>query len=219
MQIKQLGLVPYQEAWDLQKEIVNQIDEGAEDQLLLLQHPHTVTLGRTSHREHLLLSKDQYSKKGIEVVEIDRGGDVTYHGPGQLVGYPLLYLGDQGGKARSYLRNLEAVLIQALAHWGILGERREGYTGVWIGEEKIAAIGVKFHHARKRKGHITSHGFALNVATDMSYFQTIVPCGIKEFGVTSLAKCLGRTISMEEVLEQVSRSFRNIFQPQTKTAS
>jgi lipoyl(octanoyl) transferase len=218
MQVQQFDqLVPYHAGWKLQKEWVRKIDQGAEDQLILLQHPHTVTLGRGSHQENLLLSAMEYSQRKMDVVEIDRGGDVTYHGPGQLVGYPLIYLGE-GGQAKEYLRKLEAVLIDALAAWGIQGSRKESYTGVWVGEEKIAAIGVKFNRARHRRGYITSHGFALNVTTDLSYFQTIVPCGIVEYGVTSLERLLAQPPSMAEVQNQVIESFQKVF-AYTKTAS
>lgn len=218
MQVLQFDqLVPYREGWELQKECVRQVDRGAEDQLILLQHSHTVTLGRGSHQENLLLSAVEYSQRKIDVVEIDRGGDVTYHGPGQLVGYPIIYLGESG-QAKEYLRKLEEALIDALTVWGIQGSRKESYTGVWVGEEKIAAIGVKFNRARHRRGYITSHGFALNVATDLSYFQTIVPCGIVEYGVTSLEQLLDQPPSMDEVRQQVIESFQKVF-AYKKTAS
>ncbi|SFJ29608.1 lipoyl(octanoyl) transferase LipB [Thermoflavimicrobium dichotomicum] len=210
--VQKLGLVSYQEAWDLQKKWVQRIDqEHLPDQLLLLEHPHTVTLGRGAHQQNLLLSPHQYQAQGIEVVEIDRGGDVTYHGPGQLVGYPLFYLGEKGNDARKYLRDLEEAMIQALKHWGIEAGRKEAYTGVWVEDRKIAAIGVKFNRGRKRRGYITSHGFALNVNTDLRYFQTIIPCGITEYGVTSLEQILGRKVDMDEVMEQIVKGFEKVF--------
>ncbi|RAL27094.1 lipoyl(octanoyl) transferase LipB [Thermoflavimicrobium daqui] len=210
--VKKLGLVPYQAAWDLQKEMIQKIDrESYSDQLLLLEHPHTVTLGRGSHQENLLLREDQYQKREIEVVEIDRGGDVTYHGPGQLVGYPLFHLSDRGNDAHQYLRDLEEVIIQALKEWGIQGARKEGYTGVWVNHVKIAAIGVKFNRGRVRRGYITSHGFALNVNTDLSYFQTIIPCGISEYGVTSIEQVLGEKVEMEQVMKHIIRGFETVF--------
>lgn len=209
--LQKLGRVSYQQGWQKQKELITKIDQGyLSDQLLLLEHEHTITLGRGSSQQHLLLSREEFQRRGIEVVEIDRGGDVTYHGPGQLVGYPLFYLGTEGN-AKKYLRSLEEVLIRVLQYWEIEGSRKEGYTGVWIGDEKVAAIGVKFHRARHRKGYITGHGFALNVNTDLSYFQTIIPCGIREYGVTSLEKHLGRRVSMDLVMDRVIEQMKHVF--------
>lgn len=209
--VQKLGRMPYHQAWEKQKQLVTAIDqEQLMDQLLLLEHEHTITLGRGSQVENLLLSKIEFQQRGIEVVEIDRGGDVTYHGPGQLVGYPLFYLGKQGN-AKRYLRLLEEVIIQVLKTWEIEGSRKEGYTGVWIGDQKVAAIGVKFNRARHRKGYISSHGFALNVNTDLSYFHTIIPCGIEEYGVTSLEKQLGTMVPMEEVINQVIIQMKQVF--------
>jgi lipoyl(octanoyl) transferase len=210
--IKQLGMLPYQEAWELQKKLVKQIDqENESNQLLLLEHPHTVTMGRGAHAQNLLLSPEEYRRRGIEVVEIDRGGDVTYHGPGQLVGYPLFHLGDRGNDAHRYLRDLEEVIIQALAQFNIDAGRKEGYTGVWVDEQKVAAIGVKFNRGRKRRGYITSHGFALNVHTDLRYFQTIIPCGITQYGVSSLKELIGEEISMEQVISAIIYGFEQVF--------
>lgn len=209
--VQKLGRMPYHQAWEKQKQLVTAIDqEQLMDQLLLLEHEHTITLGRGSQVENLLLSKNEFQQRGIEVVEIDRGGDVTYHGPGQLIGYPLFYLGKQGN-AKRYLRLLEEVIIQVLKTWEIEGSRKEGYTGVWIGDQKVAAIGVKFNRARHRKGYISSHGFALNVNTDLSYFHTIIPCGIEEYGVTSLEKQLGTMVPMEEVINQVIIQMKQVF--------
>lgn len=209
--VQKLGRMPYHQAWEKQKQLVTAIDqEQLMDQLLLLEHEHTITLGRGSQVENLLLSKIEFQQRGIEVVEIDRGGDVTYHGPGQLIGYPLFYLGKQGN-AKRYLRLLEEVIIQVLKTWEIEGSRKEGYTGVWIGDQKVAAIGVKFNRARHRKGYISSHGFALNVNTDLSYFHTIIPCGIEEYGVTSLEKQLGTMVPMEEVINQVIIQMKQVF--------
>ncbi|SHE45098.1 lipoyl(octanoyl) transferase [Seinonella peptonophila] len=208
---QRFGIIPYHEAWSMQREWVQKVDDGAENQLILLQHPHTITLGRTTDQKHLLLTTEEYCQRQIEVVEIDRGGDVTYHGPGQLVGYPILYLGEQRNLARSYLRQLEQGLIDALSFWGIVASRREKYTGVWVGKEKIAAIGVKFHRGRHRRGYISSHGFALNVNTELKYFETIVPCGITQYGVTSMEKILKVKIEITEVMHQVKKSFDLIF--------
>ncbi|MCH5584223.1 lipoyl(octanoyl) transferase LipB [Shimazuella sp. AN120528] len=211
-EVQRLGMVAYQPTWDEQKNIVRSVDEGKiADQLLLLEHPHTVTMGRGSHLSNLLLSTQDYKAKGINVVEIDRGGDVTYHGPGQLVGYPIFYLGDQKHDAHSYLRDIEEALILALSSFGISGERMEKHTGVWVNEEKVAAIGVKFHKARNKKGYITSHGFALNVNTDLRYFSTIVPCGILEYGVTSMSRILGKKVDMDMVMNEVEMAMREIF--------
>lgn len=211
-EVKRLGLVPYRETWDKQKETVQAIDHGQkENQLWLLEHPHVITLGRGYHPENLLFSVEDYQKQGIEVVEIDRGGDVTYHGPGQLVGYPLFYLGERGNDSHQYLRDLEEVMIRALHQFGIHADRKEPYTGVWVGNVKIAAIGVKFNRGRKRRGYITSHGFALNVNTDLRYFQTIIPCGIQDFGVVSMQQLLGHPVALEEVMNEIIKSMSEVF--------
>jgi len=211
-EVKRLGLVPYQETWDKQKETVKAIDqEQKRNELWLLEHPHTITLGRGFHQENLLFSNEHYKAQGIDVVEIDRGGDVTYHGPGQLVGYPLFYLGERGNDSHQYLRDLEEVIIRALRPYGIEGERKEPYTGVWVGDVKIAAIGVKFNRGRKRRGYITSHGFALNVNTDLRYFQLIVPCGIQEYGVTSMQQLLKHPVDMDDVMDQIVKSTADVF--------
>lgn len=211
-EVHRLGRVPYRHAWEMQKEKVRQIDQGIiANQLFLLEHPHTVTLGRASHAEHLLLSSEEYARRGIDVVEIDRGGDVTYHGPGQLVGYPLFFLGERGNDAHRFLRDLEEALIIALRRFGIDGERKPPYTGVWIGDEKVAAIGVKFNRGRSKKGYITSHGFALNVCSDLTYFNLIVPCGIREYGVTSMERLLGRKVVMDEVIDRVVEGISRVF--------
>ncbi|WP_028775670.1 lipoyl(octanoyl) transferase LipB [Shimazuella kribbensis] len=211
-EVQRLGKVAYQPTWDEQKNMVRALDEGQiQDQLLLLEHPHTVTLGRGSHIHHLLLSTQDYQSKGIDVVEIDRGGDVTYHGPGQLVGYPIFYLDHQKHDAHSYLRDLEQAIILALSSFGITAGRMEQHTGVWVNEEKVAAIGVKFHKARHKKGYITSHGFALNVNTDLRYFSTIVPCGITDYGVTSMSRILGKEVEMDEVVVEVESAMKQVF--------
>lgn len=216
-EIQRLGLVPYQEAWDLQKKLVHEVDyEGLPSQLLLLEHPHTLTLGRGSHTENLLFSKEQYAEMGMDLVEIDRGGDVTYHGPGQLVGYPIFDLGTQGNDAHRYLRQLEEALIIALRRLGLQPERKEPYTGVWVDQEKIAAIGVKFNRARTRKAYITSHGFALNVNSDLRFFQTIIPCGIQEYGVTSLEKLLGKKVDLQLVMDLVIEAIEEVFEWKAK---
>ena len=205
--VRRLGTIAYKDALALQEEHVR--DRRAEritDTLLLLQHPHVITLGSSSDPAHVLASPDERASLGIEVVDAGRGGDVTYHGPGQLIGYPILALEDERRDLHRYLRDLEAALIEGLGVLGVQGRQTEGLTGVWTPGGKIAAIGV-----RVSSGWITSHGFALNVATDLSYFATIVPCGIEDRAVTSLALELGRAVAMPEVesvmAEALARQF------------
>jgi lipoyl(octanoyl) transferase len=205
---------PYQQAWDFQKERVQLLDvQKASESLILLEHPHTITLGSVGNQENLLLHKEGLQQRGIDFVKIDRGGDITYHGPGQLVGYPILYLGD-GLDAHQYLRSLEEIIIRALGDFDIVAGRKSPYTGAWVNHEKIAAIGVKFNKCRHRKGYITSHGFALNVNTDLSMFQTIVPCGITEYGVTSMHKLLGGPVDMDRVVDRIIHHFNEVFNRQ-----
>ena len=193
--VRRLGTVPYRDALALQEELVEaRRAERIPDTLLLLEHPHVITLGSSSDPAHVLASPERRADLGIELVEAGRGGDVTYHGPGQLVGYPIVALEEGRRDLHRYLRDLEAVLIEALAELGVGGRRVEGLTGVWTPRGKIAAIGV-----RVSSGWITSHGFALNVATDLSYFDTIVPCGIEDRAITSLALELGRSVAVAEV--------------------
>jgi len=204
--VRRLGLIPYREAWELQRRLAEQRRTGeVPDTLLLLQHPHTYTIGRSGSRDHVFLSDVQLAARGITCLEVDRGGDVTYHGPGQLVGYPIVDLGlkpDVG----AYLRGLEGCLIDVLAGFGISAARLPGFTGVWIeGERKIAAIGVKVASG------ITTHGFALNVSTDLSLFTHILPCGIRDKGVTSMARELGRAPAMTAVEDAVAALFPERF--------
>jgi lipoate-protein ligase B len=214
------GLVPYKEAWDLQKQIAVGIAGNVlPDTLILLEHPHTYTLGRSSHREHLLLSPEQCEAAGISVVEVDRGGDITYHGPGQLVIYPILSLGKPnasgrlpGGDYVGYLRKLEEVIIQTLSRFELYGYRIPDYTGVWVGESpyeaKIAAVGVRVN----RQG-ISTHGAAVNVAPDLSYFSGIIPCGIADKAVTSLKSILGeKSPEMDELSSALKDSFETVFE-------
>ena len=175
-------MIGYAEAWDLQKEYVKQIDKEERQQtLLLLQHPPTYTIGSQKHPEHLLYSEEELAERGIGVFQIDRGGDITCHGPGQLVGYPLLYLDGASLDLHGYLRQLEQAIIDWLANYGIEGGRKPEYTGVWVGDEKIAAIGVKFNKARTRRGFVTSHGFALNVKAGIAQdgFRGIIHAGFR----------------------------------------
>jgi lipoyl(octanoyl) transferase len=214
LQVEWLSRMGYQEAWDLQKRLVREIDrEERGDTLLLLEHPPTYTIGSDRHPEHLLLGPEELAQRGISVFQIDRGGDITYHGPGQLVGYPMLYLDAAGLDLHGYLRNLEEAIIGLLGDFGLEGGRKPAYTGVWVGDEKIAAIGVKFNKARTRRGFVTSHGFALNVkrGVEQEGFSGIVPCGIAEYGVTSLEALTGLELTTEEMAHRIEPHFRNVF--------
>jgi len=202
-----LGLVPYADALALQERLVADRREGrVGDTLLLLEHPHVITLGTASRPEHVLLDAQERAVRDIELFETGRGGDVTYHGPGQLVGYPILDLKPDRKDLHRYLRDLEEVLIRVVAAFGHDAERVEGLTGVWTREGKVAALGV-----RVSSGWITSHGFALNVSTDLRYFGTIVPCGIADRQVTSLSRLAGRPLTLDEVRPVVVKHFRDVF--------
>ena len=207
LEVTRFGLVEYARALDLQAGLVRRRAAGEiPDQLLLLEHPHVVTLGSSAHRDHVLASDAQLRERGIELFEAGRGGDVTYHGPGQLVGYPILRLGPERRDLHRYLRDLEEVLIRALAAFGVPAARTEGLTGVWTGGRKIAAIGI-----RVSSGWVTSHGFALNVEPDLDYFANIVPCGIRGREVTSLAECTGGPVPMAAVEDAVVSAFAEVF--------
>ncbi len=202
-----LGLVTYSDGLRTQERSVEQLRAGdGQEQLLLLEHPHVFTLGRGADGSHILASREQLQSHSIEVHETGRGGDVTYHGPGQLVGYPIINLKPDRCDVHRYVRDVEEVLIRTIADFGVTGERIKGLTGVWVGNEKIAAIGVRI--AR----WVTSHGFALNVNTDLSYFQMIVPCGITDKGVTSLSRLLGRQIEVREVARAAAHHFGEVFE-------
>jgi len=209
----ELGFIPYEICWELQKRLAVERARGAvADTLLLLEHPHTYTCGRRGGRDHILIDEAELRARRIAVLDVDRGGDVTYHGPGQLVAYPILQLAEEGQTANyhAYLRSLEEVLVNTLANFHIRARRFPGFSGVWLGEEgaeeKIAAIGVKVD------GHgVSTHGIALNVNTDLEYFGHIVPCGITEKGVTSMRRVLGKAVDMDEVKETFTRSFCDVF--------
>ena len=206
-QVRWLGRVPYGEALALQEDLVVRRREGAvPDTLLLLEHPHVITLGTASSPEHVLVGARERADLDVELFETGRGGDVTYHGPGQLVGYPILDLKPDRKDLHRYLRDLEEVVIRSVAALGVSARRVPGLTGVWTDLGKVAAIGV-----RVSSGWITSHGFALNVHTDLSFFGTIVPCGIQDRDVTSLERELGRRVSLEEVRPRVVEAFREVF--------
>ena len=200
--------MPYGEALALQRALVE--DRRADripDTLLLVEHPHVLTLGVRGDggRSHILASADALASRGVEIHETGRGGDITYHGPGQVVGYPIIDLKPDRCDVHRYVRDLEDVLIRTASDYGVLAERVDGLTGVWVGREKLAAIGVRI--AR----WITSHGFAFNVTTNLDYFSLIVPCGIADRGVTSLAGLTGRAIDPVEVANRTAGHFANVF--------
>ncbi len=204
--LEQLGLVDYALALELQKEKVAQRKAGAiPDTLLLLEHPHVYTLGRNARQENMLVSAEWLASRGAQVFRTDRGGDVTYHGPDQLVGYPILDLTQHRRDISWYMRSLEEVFIRTARDYGIEAGRSPGAAGVWVGNDKLAAMGV--HLSR----WVTSHGFALNVNTDLRYFEWIVPCGLKGKGVTSLTKLLGHMVDMEAVAQRVVEHFGAVF--------
>ena len=205
-EVQQLGRVDYSEALQLQHRKVALCKAGTiPDVLLLLEHPHVYTLGRNANKEHLLVSRQFVTTVGAEVFETDRGGDITYHGPGQLVGYPILDLTRHQRNLTWYMRSLEEVMIGAAAGFGVRATRLNGATGVWVGDEKLVAMGV--HISR----WVTSHGFAFNVNTDLRYFEHIVPCGLRGKGVTSLERLLGKSVKMEAVIQRVIEEFGRVF--------
>lgn len=203
-QVAKLDLVDYLKAWDIQRQLSQaRRQKYITDSLLLLEHPHTYTVGRSGKAAHILIDDRGLASLGASLYWVDRGGDVTYHGPGQLVGYPILHLPSLGLDAHSYLRALEDILIETLADFGIASSRVPGRTGVWVGNAKIAAIGVRI------AGGVSSHGFALNVSPDLSYFRHIVPCGLADADVTSMQQILGRPLTVAEVIPSVIIHFAN----------
>ncbi len=205
LNIVNLGIVDYREAHQLQKRLLQEHIEGrGSDTLVLLQHNPVITIGRSGSKSNILLSESALAAAGIEVCEIERGGDVTYHGPGQLTGYPIINLQHFRKDVHWYLRQLEEVIIRVLTEYGITGERIEGYTGVWVGNEKIAAIGISVRR------WITYHGFAFNINPDMSHFQMITPCGITDKGVTSLERLLGYRVDIDEVADRTASAFARV---------
>ncbi len=206
LNIVKLGITDYNQAHELQKRLMREHIEGrGTNTLLLLQHNPVITIGRSGGKNNILVSEAALAKAGIQVCEIERGGDVTYHGPGQLTGYPIIDLRGFKKDAHWYLRQLEEVVIRVLAEYGIVGERVDDYTGVWVGNEKIAAIGVAIRR------WITYHGFAFNVHPDLSHFGMITPCGITDKGITSLEKLLGCKTDMEEVTDRTVSAFAEVF--------
>ena len=205
--IHRLGLVPYAAALDLQKALVEDRRAGRiPDTLLLLEHPHVITLGvkLAEARAHVVVTPESLDARGIEVVETGRGGDVTYHGPGQLVAYPILDLRPDRQDVHRYVRDLEAVMIRLCAAYGVAADRIAGLSGAWVGDRKIGAIGVRISR------WITSHGLALNVSTDLSLFDLIVPCGIADKGVTSLSLEVGRPVTVDEVTGAFVQAFAEV---------
>ncbi len=207
LQVRKLGLVRYGEALKLQERLVAERRAGEiPDTLLLLEHPHVITLGSSADPAHVLVGEEERARLGIELFESGRGGDVTYHGPGQLVAYPILDLKPDRKDLHRYLRDLEEVLIRTAARFGVAATRSPGYTGVWTATGKLAAIGV-----RVSSGWITSHGVALNVCNDLGFFRTIVPCGIADRDVTSLAVELGRPVDVTEAADAFVDAFSETF--------
>jgi lipoyl(octanoyl) transferase len=208
LEVRRLGIVPYADALALQRSLVEERQAGRiGDVLLLVQHPAVLTLGvgGDGGRAHVLATDEVLAARGIAIHETGRGGDVTYHGPGQLVGYPILDLAPDRRDVHRYVRDLEEVLIRVAADYGIVAGRISGLTGVWVGEEKLAAIGVRISK------WVTSHGFALNVATNLDDFNLIVPCGISDRGVTSVERLLGRCVDIRAVEERVVTRFAEVF--------
>lgn len=220
LDVYDLGNVSYRTAWDLQKSLqrllIEQkrrmrdedsvpVREKMHDMLLFVEHPHVYTLGKSGDSAHLLKAISELSKIDAEYVETDRGGDITYHGPGQIVGYPILDLERHFTDIHKYLRYLEEVIIRTCAEYGITAGRIEGLTGVWVGDEKICAMGIRCSR------WVTMHGFALNVSTNLNYFSHIVPCGISNKDVTSLEKILGRDVDPAGVKEVLLKHFSGVF--------
>jgi len=202
-----LGRIGYEDALELQEKIAEaRRGNRIQDTLLLLEHPHVITIGRSGNSRNILASREILEEKGIQVFTVDRGGDVTYHGPGQLIGYPIINLANHDKDLHSYVHKIEQSIVELLKReYSIETEIVQGYTGVWYGAEKIAAIGIAV------RSWITTHGFALNVDPDMNYFAMIHPCGIRDKGVTSLSKILNRKVTVDEVAKKYPRYFGEIF--------
>lgn len=212
LDVRRLGVVPYAEGLALQQQLVAERRAGdIPDTLLLLQHPHVLTVGvKKDGRRHILADAAELERRGVEVFETGRGGDVTYHGPGQIVGYPIIDLNPDRRDVHRYVRDLEEMMIRVCAEYGVAADRLAGFSGAWVshpsrGLEKIGAIGVRISR------WITSHGFAFNVSTDLDFFNLIVPCGISDRGVTSLARATGRTLALPDVETALVRQFEAVF--------
>jgi lipoyl(octanoyl) transferase len=206
--VHRLGIIPYAEGLEIQKRLVERRKAGEiPDQLLLLEHPPVITLGvkTRNNRSNIVATSDVLEAQGVEVFETGRGGDVTYHGPGQLVGYPIIDLKPDRCDVHRYVRDIEEVMIRTAAAYGVDAGRLSGLTGAWVGNEKLAAIGVRISK------WVTSHGFAFNVNTALDHFNLIVPCGITDKGVTSLQKLLGRLVPLSQVEDTLEAEFRIVF--------
>lgn len=201
--MRDLGYMDYRDAWDVQLSTHRAVAEGeAPPTLLLVEHPPVITFGKKGGRENLLVTEDFLRQQGFSLYDIERGGDVTYHGPGQLVGYPIFKI---GRRVHRYLRSLEQVMIETLAHYGVESEGSAGYAGVWVGNHKVVAIGVAI------KRNVAFHGFAMNVHTNLDHFNYIVPCGLVGKSVTSLSTLLNRHVSLAEVKPVLLRAFESVF--------
>jgi len=201
-----LGLIGYRDAYQLQKKLLQErLDGQISDTLLLLEHPPTITVGKSGKLENILASQVKLAREGVSLVFTDRGGDVTFHGPGQLVGYPVMDLKERNRNSRRYLHNLEETLIRTLADFNIESHRDKGHPGVWVGDDELAAIGLRL------KQWITMHGFALNINTDLSLFSLINPCGFTNRKATSMASILGKEVPVDAVIERVLVHFSNVF--------
>ena len=200
--VQNIGQKSYKAVWDLQKEMQQQRIKGEiDDTLILVEHDPVYTLGKNANEDHLLQSRDE----SVDVFNIERGGDITFHGPGQLVGYPILDLSNYKKSVSWYMRTLEQVLIDTLIEFKITAQRNDGLTGVWVGDEKIAALGVRISR------WVTMHGFALNVNPDLSFYDGIIPCGIFDHGVTSMEQLLGETQNNDNVKNMVIEKFNKYF--------
>lgn len=207
--VRDLGHLDYQKAWEVQLSTHAAVAEGRlPPTLLLVEHPRVITFGKKGGRSNLLVSEAFLRQRGFSLYDIERGGDVTYHGPGQLVGYPIFWV---GRRVRDYLRRLEQAVVALLAGYGLNAGGSPGYAGVWVGNDKVAAIGVAVRR------DVSFHGFALNVATDLTHFEYIVPCGLADKGVTSLSRLLGRPVTLDEVKPRLVAAFRTVFTAPTFT--
>ena len=207
LKVIDLGKKDYLSTYELQLELVDERIRGEIGDVLVLveHHPPVITLGRSSKKEHLLVGPEVLKELGIQLVEVDRGGDITYHGPGQIVGYPILDLNYHGKDLHRLLRLYEEVMLKVIASYGLIGSRKQGLTGAWVGDKKIGVIGVAV------KRWVTYHGFAFNVQATLENFSLIVPCGLQDYGVTSLEDLIGRPVPMEEVKERLLKAFREVF--------
>ena len=210
--ILNLDTVPYEEAFDLQKKLVElRIQDKINDTLILLEHPPVFTITRKDTIKNILVSPDELKEKGIAVCKTNRGGDITYHGHGQLVGYPIMDLKEHGKDLHKYIRNIEEMIINLLTDYGISAHRDKRHPGVWVEEEKIAAIGISV-----KSSWITMHGFSLNINPDLDHYSLIVPCGITDRGVTSLSKLLGTSVSLKDVRQKLIQHYEEVFNLNTR---